>query len=172
MAKGAKVDPPPFIYVDSCVYVDLLIERQTPHADTGKPRAVSAAQLFTAISSGQVRLAGSALIEAEVGCNGETGDDAADVRAKIDGWLSARSTELAEIDRHLARRAVDLLAEWRPKCEKRMGSGDALHLAAAVELGCDYLFTHDTGFPIGHSVEGTQVQRPSEVWPTYLDFEP
>lgn len=161
----------PLIYVDSCVYIDQITDRQTPHAETDEPRSVSANQLFAAVKSGQVRLGASALIEAEVGCNGETNLTADDIRAKIDAWLSARSTELIEVDRYLARRAIDLLAEWRPKCEKRMGSGDAMHLAAAVELGCDYVFTHDTGFPIGHTVEGTAVQRPSEVWPPFLDFD-
>ena len=57
---------PPRIYVDTCVYLDLVTQEQTPHPDTGEPRWKSAKALFDAVNDDRVVLAASALIEALV----------------------------------------------------------------------------------------------------------
>lgn len=58
-----------------------------------------------------------------------------------------------------------MMNQWQGKGPtKKMGAADALHLAAAVRLGCDFLMTHDGGFPHGHAVHGVQVIRPQIVW--------
>jgi hypothetical protein len=40
----------------------------------------------------------------------------------------------------------------------------ALHLAAAVRLGCDYFVAQDRGFPLGHEIEGMKLVRPQVIW--------
>ncbi|MBI2242857.1 MAG: PIN domain-containing protein [Nocardioides sp.] len=137
-----------------------------PHTDTGEERWRSAKALFDAVNENDVRLASSSLVEAEVGCNGEARRDKQRVRDLLAGWFTARSTEWVEIDRYLAREAVRLTSVWQGKGikDKRMSAADALHLAAALRLGADYLMTHDGGFPIGHRVEGMLVIRPDVVW--------
>jgi predicted nucleic acid-binding protein len=75
------------------------------------------------------------------------------------------------VDRFLARDAGQLAKAWHPKRadkKKSLGGADATHLAAAVRLDCDYLMTHDEGFPLGHTVNGVQVVRPKVVWPEHL----
>jgi hypothetical protein len=41
---------------------------------------------------------------------------------------------------------------------------DAMHLAAAIRANCDYLLTHDKGYPAKQVIEGVHVQRPTVVW--------
>lgn len=156
----------PLIYVDSCVYLDLITRNKEPHADTGEERWRSAKGLFDAVNEDDVRLASSSLIEAEVGCNGEARRAKQEIRDRLAGWFTARSTEWVEIDRYLAREAVRLTNTWQGKGErgKRMSAADALHLAAALRLEADYLMTHDGGFPLGHRVDGMLVTRPLVVW--------
>lgn len=158
---------PPLIYVDSCVYLDLIMRNShDKHADTGEERWLSARAVFDAVNEDDVRLASSSLIEAEVCCNGEARKDKQRIRDLLSGWFTARSTEWAEIDRFLAREAVRLVGIWQGKGQekKRLSAADALHLAAAIHLGADYFMTHDAGFPIGQRVEGVLVTRPDVVW--------
>jgi hypothetical protein len=56
----------------------------------------------------------------------------------------------------------------RANPDKKLGGADAIHLAATVRLGCNYLMTHDKGFPLGRTVNGVEVIRPAEVWPRTL----
>lgn len=66
---------------------------------------------------------------------------------------------------------LQLAGTWYPtraNMKKRLGSADGTHLAAAVRLGCEYLMTHDEGFPVGDTVNGVQVVRPNVVWPKSL----
>lgn len=74
-------------------------------------------------------------------------------------------------NRFLARDAGQLAKAWHPKRadkKKRFDGAGATHLAAAVRLGCDYLMTHDEGFPLRHTVNGVRVVRPKAVWPEHL----
>ncbi len=48
--------------------------------------------------------------------------------------------------------------------EKRFSAVDAMHLAAAVRSNCNYLMTHDNGYPTRQIIEGVMVQRPAVVW--------
>lgn len=161
----------PRIYVDTCVYLDLVTKELTPHPATGEPRWKSAKALFDAVNDDRVVLAASALIEAEVLCVPAVRDRAQEAVDQIRGWFTAEATLWTDVDRFLSREAVRLASQWhgeRADTSKRLGGADATHLAAAVRLGCDYLMTTDGGFPIGHEVEGVKVQRPEVVWPEHL----
>lgn len=168
---GVAKPEPPRIYVDTCVYLDLVTQEQTPHPDTGEPRWKSAKALFDAVNDDRVVLAASALIEAEVLCVPAVRDQAQEAMDQIRGWFTAEATLWTDVDRFLSRDAVRLAGQWHDKradTSKRLGGADATHLAAAVRLGCDYLMTTDGGFPLGHEVEGVKVQRPEIVWPEHL----
>ena len=163
MHKAKVVQP--LVYVDACVYIDLVMKNGAKHAETGEERWKSAAAVFDAVNENDIRLASSSLVEAEVGCNGEARKDKQHIRDLLSGWFTARSTEWVEMDRSLAREAIHLTNLWQGKGDgKKMSAADTLHLAAAVRLNADYFMTHDKGFPIGHNVEGVQVIRPGVVW--------
>lgn len=161
----------PVVYVDSCVYMDLLAKNETAHPDSGEPRWKIAKSLFDAVNDGRVTLAASALIDVEVCCLGVVRDGSAPITDAIRGWFNAPATAWTDIDRPLAREAAVIAREWHPKraaAKAKLGGADATHLAAAVRLGCDYLMTHDEGFPLGHTVKTVQVVRPQEVWAKHL----
>lgn len=162
---------PVTIYVDTSVYIDLLTRNTDAHKDTGEPRWQVAKALFDAVNDDRVTLATSSLIDAEVSCAGAVRDGGPAVVAQVRGWFTAASTEWTDVDRFLARDAGQLAKAWHAKranTKKRLGGADAIHLAAAVRLGCDYLMTHDEGFPLGHTVSEVQVMRPTIVWPEHL----
>jgi predicted nucleic acid-binding protein len=159
--------PPPLVYIDSDVYLDLIVRSTDLHPDTNEQRGKAAHRLFAAVDEGSVRLAASSLVQAEVGCNGKARLDKKRVYDLLDGWWTSPDTTWAEVDRHIAREAARLTDGWHDKHAKGhrgFSAADAVHLAVAVDLGCQYLFTHDGGFPIGHTVEGVQVMRPAVVW--------
>lgn len=166
---------PPRIYVDTCVYLDLLTKNEEAHPDTGIPRWVSAKALFDAVNDDRVTLAASALIEAEVQCVGAVRDGTGPILEMVRGWFTAEATQWTDVDRFLATEAARLARAWhssRADTRKRLGGADATHLAAAVRLGCDYLMTHDGGFPLGQDVEGVKVGRPTQVWQRHLLDDP
>lgn len=172
MAKP-KRDTPALVYVDTSVYVDLLAERTTVHPDPEdpRPRHRVALDVFQAAERGDITLAASSLIEAELGCNYATPADNAHAQEMLHGWFTAKSTQWVEVDRYLAREAVRLHDEWRHKnavAKRKINTSDAIHLAAAVALGCDFLMTQDGGFPVGETVEGVRVIYPTPVWPQSL----
>lgn len=159
------------VYIDTCVYLDLLTLNSAAHKETDEPRWKVAKALFDAVNDDRVRLAASALVEAEVGCAGAVRDGSQPIIDQVRGWFTAESTDWTDIDRFLARDAIRLARVWHPHRaakDKRLGGADATHLAAAVRLRCDYLMTHDEGFPLGKKVEGVAVVRPAEVWPLQL----
>ena len=160
----------PLVYVDACVYLDLITRNSQADKETVNQRWHIAKKVFDAVDGDQVRLASSSLIEAEVCCNGSARGESERIRDLVRGWFTARSTVWTEVDRHLAREAVRIMNEHRKKAagEKKMSAADALHLAAAARLQCDYFMTQDEGFPIGHKIEGLQVIRPQVVWPEQL----
>lgn len=172
MSKPPPQSPPPLIYIDTNVYFDLLSKNQTLHTKTQRPRWESAKSLFDAVNDNRVILAASALIEAEVNCLAVVRDGDESIHDMVRGWFRAPSTRWTDVDRFLAREAAELAQQWGKHAAKgkTLGGADATHLAAGVRLGCDYLMTQDTGFPLGHTVNGVQVMLPDEVWPrTLLD---
>lgn len=175
MPKSNRVTVPvPLIYVDACVYLDLITRNEDSDPLNGEPRWRAALSVFEAAKNGQVRLAASPLLEAEVLCNGVARKDTDRVRSLLRGWFQAESTAWTEIDRFLARDALRLVNEvghLRFNSSKQLRSADALHLAAAVRLGCDYFFSHDGGFPLNHQVEEVRIQTPRVVWQESL-FDP
>lgn len=167
MPRNDRRAPVPLIYVDSCVYLDLLTRNEDMEPVNGQPRWAAAKSVFEAAKAGQIRLAASPLLEAEVLCNGDARKETDRIRSLLRGWFQAESTAWTDIDRFLTRDAVGLLKDFghlRFNRAKRLGSADALHLAAAVRLGCDYFFSHDGGFPLNHKVREVQVQTPRIVW--------
>jgi predicted nucleic acid-binding protein len=167
MAK-ANSEPPPVIYVDTCVFVDLLTQEETPHPVTGEPRWKSAKALLEAVSDGRVVLGTSSLVDAEVGHFAALRDCGQPFLDQVRGWLDAPPprTHYADVDRLVARDASRLHKAWKPYAApgKKMNAADAVHLAAAVRLGCDHLMTHDEGFPLGQTVDGVKVGRTEMVW--------
>lgn len=170
MSKQPHQAPPPLIYVDTNVYFDLLSKNQTLHSKTQRPRWESAKALFDAVNSNRVILAASALIEAEVNCLAVVRDGDASIHDMVREWFRAPSTKWTDVDRFLAREAAKLAQQWHSFAAKgkSFGGADATHLAAAVRLGCGYLMTQDTGFPLGQKVNGVQVMLPDEIWPRDL----
>jgi predicted nucleic acid-binding protein len=172
VAKGkAKGDPSPVIYVDTCVWVDLLTERDTPHPDTQEPRWKSAKALFSAVDDGRVILAASSLLDAEVSCFSRIRDGSQDVQARVRGLLDSLSTRYAEVDRLLAQDAVQIsrtCAQQWPQA-KQPNPADAVHMAAAARLGCDYLITQDGEFPIGQKIQGVEIRRTEILWTPTLE---
>jgi len=135
-------DRPPLIYVDTCIYLDLITRNDDPHEDTGEPRWKIARRLFQAVDDGQVRLAASALIEAEVLCNGmtqERRDRSERVAARLRTWFTSPETLWIDIDRFIACEAARLSVECGHLRvgKKRFAAADAMHLAAAVRAKCD-----------------------------------
>lgn len=168
MAK-AKSELPPVIYVDTCVYIDVLTQEPTLHPETEEPRWKSAKALLDAVNDGRVVLATSSLVDAEVGSFATLRDDGDTFLKKVRGWFDAPppGTRYVEIDRMIARDAERLQKAWRPHAApgKKMNGADAVHLAASVRLKCDYLMTGDGGFPVGHTVDGVKVRYAESVWP-------
>lgn len=165
-----KQQQPPLVYADSDVYLDLIKKSTCLHPATQEKRWQVAARFFDAVDEGRVRLAASALTQSEVACNGDSRRDSQRIRDLLDVWWTDPATEWRELDRYIAREAARLAGTWHAKHEpgKRFNSADAVHLATAVDLGCDYLFTYDGGFPHGHTVEGVEVRRPFQAWPASL----
>jgi predicted nucleic acid-binding protein len=166
-------DKPPLIYADTCVYLDLITHNEDPHNDTGEPRWQIARSLFQAVDSGRVRLVASALIEAEVLCNGTTQERrgrSEQVAERLRTWFTSPETLWVDIDRFIAREAARLSEEYGHlrAGERRFAAADAMHLAAAIRSGCNYLMTHDNGYPSKQVIEGVAVQRPAVVWPETL----
>jgi predicted nucleic acid-binding protein len=166
-------EKPPLIYGDACVYLDLITRNENPHQDTGEPRWRIAQSLFQAVDSGQVRLAASALIEAEVLCNGATQarrERSERVASRLRTWFSSPETLWVDMDRLVAREAARLAGEYAHLREgqKRFSAADAMHLAAALRAQCNYLITHDKGYPANQVIEGLTVCRPKVVWPETL----
>lgn len=170
-----KADAPPVIYVDTCVYLDLLTQEKQPHPTTSDPRWKSAKALLDAVNDGRVTLGTSALVDAEVGRFAAQKDGGETFLKKVRGWFDARDCKYTDVDRLLARDAARLAREWRDfaaKPGKKMKGADAMHLAAAIRLGCSYLMTADGGFPVGHTVEGVKVSYTEVVWQqTIFEFE-
>lgn len=170
MPKRSGV-PVPLVYIDSSVYVDLLAKNKEKHPETGEPRWRSAAALFAAVDREQVRLAASSLVEAEVLTKPVFRLKDVRVQDQVRQRFRAATVVWSDIDRFLAQDAESLAAEYYGKVQKQggMGAADALHLAAAVRLGCDYLLTQDSGFPIGDTVQRVKVRYTEVVWQESLD---
>ena len=121
--------------------------------------------MLDAVSDGRVMLATSSLVEAEVGHFAALRDNGHPFLDQVRLVEHHPSHSLRD-DRLVARDATRLHKAWRPYAAsgKKMNAADAVHLAAAVRLGCDHLMTHDEGFPLGQTVDGVKVGRTEMVW--------
>jgi len=163
--------PAPLVYIDSSVYIDLLAKNQEQHPITGEPRWRSAAALFGAVDREQVRLAASALVEAEILTKPVFRLKDARVQDQVRKRFRAATVVWSDVDRFLVQDAEALAAEYYGKVQKQsgMGAADVLHLAAAVRLGCEHLLTQDSGFPVGDTVQRVKVRYTEIVWHESLD---
>ncbi len=145
----------PLVYVDSCVYLDLILGRSDRLCPaSGRPRDQLALELFEQVRAGIVRLAVSALSDAEVRFHSND-PNAQFVSEVLDGWFRHPATRWTDIDLLLASDASRLHATYAHLAYQpstALSTADALHLAAAVRLGCEYFVTQDQGFPIGSEV--------------------
>jgi len=162
-------EKPTLVYADTCVYVDLITRNEGAHKDTGEPRWKIARSLFEAVDRGAVRLVASSLIEAEVLCNGKTRERqerSEQVAERLRTWFTSPETIWIDIDRFIAREAARLSDHYGHLHEgaRRFSAADAIHLASAIRANCDYLLTHDNGYPAKQVIEGVHVQRPAVVW--------
>jgi predicted nucleic acid-binding protein len=161
---------PPLVYVDTNVYIDLITRNEDLHPQTGDPRWAVAKKLFDAASDDKIRIATSSLTEAEVIVNGDTRQRATrseKVRKLLGDWFKSPGTSWIDIDRFVVRIADQVVEECRSKKHSRdkpFPTADALHMAAAIRLRCDYLMTYDYGFPIGHKIQGVAVAFPQVIW--------
>jgi predicted nucleic acid-binding protein len=160
---------PTLVYADTCIYLDLITRNEDPHKDTGEPRWKVARRLFEAVGDGRVRLVASPLIEAEVLCNGGTQarrERSEQIADRLRTWFTSPKTLWVDIDRFIAREAARLSRDYGHLREgpRRFSAADAMHLAAAIRANCDYLLTHDNGYPTKQVIEGVHVQRPAVVW--------
>jgi hypothetical protein len=149
--------------------LDLITRNTDLHHDTGEERWRSARQVFTAVADSYVRLVASPLIEAEVLCNGTTQERKrrSDMVAQsLHTWFNSPETLWVDVDRIVAQESARLSEQYGHlrKGDRRFGATDAMHLAAALRARCNFLMTHDGGFPIGHDIEGVQVILPTVVW--------
>lgn len=166
----------PLVYLDSCVYLDLITRNEELQVGTEQPRWKIARKLFNAWRSNRIMLAASPLVEAEVLCNGDTTQrrrrsDA--VEEKLKAWFTSPSVMWVDVDRFLAREAASLRLQYghlHESGKKAFGAADALHLAAAIRARCAYFMTQDGGFPLGKQIDELKVERPRVVWdPTLFD---
>ncbi|KAB2351061.1 type II toxin-antitoxin system VapC family toxin [Actinomadura rudentiformis] len=169
-------DNPPTVYADSCVYLDLITRNEQLQAGTDEPRWKPAKRLFEAWHSGRILLAASALIEAEVLCNGKTQERrqrSTNVDEMLRSWFTSPSILWIDIDRFTAREAARLREQYghlHDQDKRPFGATDALHLAAACRAKCDYFMSQDGGFPFGHTIDKMKIERPLDVWePTLFD---
>lgn len=160
----------PLIYLDACIYLDLITRNNQLQVGTERPRWKSAKIVFDALAADQVKLAASALLEAEVLCNGETrarSERSEQVRNQLHSWFVSHRTHWVDIDRFLTQQAIALRQEYghlRQEGERPFSAADALHLAAAVRLKCDYFMSQDDSFPYDQTIDKTRIIRPDFVW--------
>lgn len=163
--RSKTTEQPPLVYLDTCVYIDLIVDDAKPHPETGERRGLVAKRMFDAVNDGRIRLAHSYLTEAEVFCAGYKRANRTHVQHMMRGWFDDPEIPPAEIHHFVSEDAIELAQDmvvngW---CKKPSGA-DALHLACAVHLSCDWLMTYDERFPHGQTVRGVKVSYPTVVW--------
>lgn len=166
---------PPLVFVDSCVYLDLVVGRTDLCPSTGRKRSDLARDLFDLVDGGKIRLASSSLIQAEVLHNGDTRKQGELVKKRLLGWFRSPATAWTDVDRLLAEEAVSAGVKYGPlryDKKKRLGSADAIHLASGERLKCSYFLTQDTGMPIGQTINGMSVEFSGPVGEFQLALPP
>lgn len=116
-------------YLDSCVYIELL---EGP-ASKYPTRVETARLILKAVDRGDLALVASTLVVAEVAEPAAGGSD-----DSVERWLvRGASVTLREVDLSLARRAAQLVRDYR------LAGADAVHVAAAIAAHCDVFLTWD-----------------------------
>jgi predicted nucleic acid-binding protein len=146
----------PLVYADACVFLEVV---QKTH---GLWR--ESFRVLQAAESGEIRLAASRLLAAEIGrFRRDVGRDSLD--KLILRYLDNVGVQWAEVDLLIARDARQL--SWRYEIKS---GADAVHLATAVRLRANYFMSRDGGFPYGEVIDDTTlVTHPTAVWTPSLD---
>lgn len=154
----------PLVYLDADVYLKVV------KAGSQQPEEwVDAAHAtLKAADRGDIRVAASTLVLAEVNSYRGDVDDQARVRL-VDQYLRSvgSGAMIAELDLFTVDKAYDIGQQCR------LRGADAVHLATAIRLKCDHFFTFNKrDFPVGTVVGGVGVSLPRVVWePTLEDSQ-
>lgn len=70
-------------------------------------------------------------------------------------WTAQGSTDLGSLSEEYGHLRAG---------KRRFAAAHAMHLAAADRAKCDYLMTHDNGYPTKQVIEGITVRRLAVVW--------
>jgi predicted nucleic acid-binding protein len=142
----AKAEQPDRVYLDSCALIDW--------ADPDSPHTRAVASWLEQALAGQVVVATStvALVEARGGGLGSPNPVAEDRIRKV---LISPAVTLVDCTRRVALSARDLAVQHGLK------TWDAVHLASALEVSADVLFTTDKGLlPLDAAIERLKIEEP------------
>ena len=145
---------PSLVYPDACIFINVIKKEAGLWGESLK--------VLLAAERGDIRLAASTFLLAEL--NGWKGDvDQAERDDTVGRFLEGVNTTWSEVDFLTVRVATDLSERYH------LRGADAVHLATAIRLGCDYFMTRDTDFPRGTEIDGVKIRRPSIVWDPTVD---
>ncbi|WP_409186737.1 type II toxin-antitoxin system VapC family toxin [Amycolatopsis sp. VS8301801F10] len=142
----ARPDSYTLAYLDSCVFTRYYTRGEGSHFIQ---------QIMDAADARQFEICTSTFTLVE--CLGQSPTPRPDVgmEARVQKHLDSPRVTLVEFSREVALQAREL------HLTKQYRSGDAIHLASAVEAGADVLFTLDNDdFQIGQRVNGVWIDNP------------
>ncbi len=145
----------PRVYVDACVYVNVLKHEAGFWRD--------ALKVLVAVERGDITLVASRLLVVEAGRFAGDRDRSA-VDEQMRRYLEVPGTEWAELDLIVSREARRL--SWEHQLRD---AGDAVHLATALRRRCDYFVSNDKAFPYGSTLDHTKIVRPQVLWDSTTD---
>lgn len=149
-AIAEPVPAPKSLFVDSSVYIKVLL------GEKPQDRLDASVAALRRVSDRACRTWGNYLIYAEVFGRGEARQPRSTaVTEQVDRWFRQGLLYMAEVDSRIAEHARVVAAEHR------LRGADAIHLATALLVGCDFFFTWDEDFPVGERIDGRlQVSHP------------
>lgn len=156
-AKSAN--KPPRVYLDSLVFLNVVLREPGFWPNSLK--------VLRAVERGDVTLVTSSILHAELcGWTGKVSDNQAHQNALL-AYLDRPDVEVIELDMIVVKEARQLAARHHLK------GRDAVHLASALRMRVDHLFTHDGQMlKVGRKYPPLAVERPTMVWtPTFDDTE-
>ena len=144
-------------YVESSVYIALLTREIG--VDPNLPRWLLAQSVLERALRGEVELVTSAYTIVEVN-GGQSMAADPELRARVSALFRYPWLEIVEVDRLIAERARELIWQVRDSGSP-LKNDDMIHLASALDQGCDKLLTWDAKhlIPLSGS-SGIQIEPP------------